>query len=73
MDQPLAAGWCDPGFQGNITLELQNLGPVPFVLHSGRRIAQLIFTATEEEPETAYGDSGSGGHYQGQRGTTTAR
>ncbi|HRC87814.1 MAG TPA: dCTP deaminase, partial [Thermoanaerobaculia bacterium] len=24
------AGWCDPGFQGNITLELQNLGPVPF-------------------------------------------
>jgi len=21
------AGWCDPGFEGNITLELQNLGP----------------------------------------------
>ncbi len=41
------AGWCDPGFQGQITLELQNLGPVPFVLDAGRRIAQLIFIAME--------------------------
>jgi len=67
------AGWCDPGFEGQITLELQNLGPVPFILHAGRRIAQLIFIAMEEEPEIAYGDPGSGSHYQGQRGTTTAR
>jgi len=67
------AGWCDPGFEGQITLELQNLGPVPFVLHAGRRIAQLIFIAMEEEPEVAYGEPGSGSHYQGQRGTTTAR
>jgi dCTP deaminase len=67
------AGWCDPGFEGNITLELQNLGPEPFVLQSGRRIAQLIFIAMEEEPEVAYGDPGSGSRYQGQRGTTVAR
>ncbi len=67
------AGWCDPGFEGNITLELQNLGPMPFVLEADRRIAQLIFMALETEPETAYGDPGSGSHYQGQRGTTKAR
>ena len=67
------AGWCDPGFEGNITLELQNLGPEPFVLDAGRRIAQLIFIAMESEPETAYGDPGSSSHYQGQRGTTPAR
>ncbi|HZI63502.1 MAG TPA: dCTP deaminase [Thermoanaerobaculia bacterium] len=67
------AGWCDPGFEGNITLELQNLGPVPFVLEAGRRIAQLIFIAMESPPETAYGEPGSRSHYQGQRGTTTAR
>ena len=67
------AGWCDPGFQGEITLELQNLGPQPFVLEAGRRIAQLIFIAMESEPDVAYGDPGSSSHYQGQRGTTPAR
>ena len=67
------AGWCDPGFAGQITLELQNLGPVPFVLEAGRRIAQLIFIAMESEPEIAYGDPGSASHYQGQTGTTRAR
>ena len=67
------AGWCDPGFEGNITLELQNLGPQPFVLEAGRRIAQLIFVAMEREPDVAYGEPGSSSHYQGQRGTTPAR
>ena len=67
------AGWCDPGFEGNITLELQNLGPVPFVLEAGRRIAQLIFVAMESPPSVAYGEPGSSSHYQGQRGTTRAR
>ena len=67
------AGWCDPGFSGQITLELQNLGPEPFVLDAGRRIAQLIFIKMESEPDLAYGDPGSGSHYQGQTGTTRAR
>lgn len=67
------AGWCDPGFQGDITLELQNLGPEPFVLEAGRRIAQLIFIRMEESPEVPYGSPGSSSHYQGQRGTTRAR
>ena len=67
------AGWCDPGFQGNLTLALQNLGPTPFVLDANRRIAQLIFVAMESEPEVAYGEPGSSSHYQGQRGTTIAR
>jgi dCTP deaminase len=67
------AGWCDPGFEGNITLELQNLGQVPFVLDAGRRIAQLIFISMESEPEIAYGEPGASSHYQGQTGTTRAR
>ena len=67
------AGWCDPGFEGTITLELQNLGPEPFVLEAGRRIAQLIFIAMEQEPHVAYGEPGSSSHYQGQKGTTRAR
>ncbi|MEM6795001.1 MAG: dCTP deaminase [Acidobacteriota bacterium] len=67
------AGWCDPGFEGDITLELQNLGPEPFVLEAGRRIAQLIFIRMEESPEVPYGSPEAGSHYQGQRGTTRAR
>ena len=67
------AGWCDPGFEGNITLELQNLGPEPFVLEAGRRIAQLIFIQMEAPPRVAYGEPGSSSHYQGQTGTTRAR
>jgi dCTP deaminase len=67
------AGWCDPGFEGQITLELQNLGPEPFILEAGRRIAQLIFIRMEEEPEVPYGAPLSGSHYQGQLGTTRAR
>jgi dCTP deaminase len=67
------AGGCDPGFEGHSTLELQNLGPEPFVLDAGRRIAQLILVAMESEPEVAYGEPGSTSHYQGQRGTTPAR
>lgn len=67
------AGWCDPGFEGNITLELQNLGPEPFVLVAGSRIAQLIFIAMESPPEVPYGHPRAGSHYQGQRGTTRAR
>ena len=67
------AGWCDPGFEGTITLELQNLGPEPFILEADRRIAQLIFIAMESEPEIAYGEPGSSSHYQGQHGTTRAR
>ncbi len=66
------AGWCDPGFEGNITLELQNLGPEPFVLKAGTRIAQLIFLSLEEEPEIAYGEPGSNSHYHRQKGTTRA-
>lgn len=31
-----------PGFEGNLTLEIINLGPVPFVLRPGMPIAQLI-------------------------------
>ena len=67
------AGWCDPGFEGNITLELQNLGPEPFLLEADRRIAQLIFIVMESEPAIAYGEPGSSSHYQGQKGTTRAR
>lgn len=41
------AGWIYPGFAGNITLELMNVGPHLFTLKAGMRIAQLTFIRTE--------------------------
>lgn len=65
------SGWVDCNFQGQITLELQNLGPYPRKLQAGMRVAQLVFMQMESPPDVAYGEKGKG-HYQGQSGTTKA-
>jgi dCTP deaminase len=39
-----------PGFSGPITLEVINLGPVPFVLREGMPIGQLIFEEVQGLP-----------------------
>ena len=63
------SGWIDCNFQGQVTLEFQNLGPWPRRLYKGMRVAQLVFLQMESPPEVAYGEKGSG-HYQGQTGAT---
>ncbi len=63
------SGWIDANFQGQVTLELQNLGPYPRILTAGMRVAQLVFLGLESPPTIAYGELGRG-HYQGQRGAT---
>jgi len=61
------AGWIDPGFRGQITLELFNASPNPIVLNSGIAICQFTFAYTYGV-EFLYN-----GKYVGQRGTTTSR
>jgi deoxycytidine triphosphate deaminase len=65
------SGWIDCNFSGQITLELQNLGPHPRQLHKGIRVAQIVFFQMESPPEIAYGEKGTG-HYQNQEGVTRA-
>ncbi len=65
------SGWIDCNFNGQVTLELQNLGPYPRVLHTGMRVAQLVFMGMESAPDVAYGEGGRGS-YQGQTGATRA-
>lgn len=65
------SGWIDCNFTGQVTLELQNLGPYPRKLNKGMRVAQIVFLQMEEPPEVAYGE-GKVGNYQGQRGATKA-
>ena len=65
------SGWIDCNFSGQVTLELQNLGPYPRLLKSGMRVAQIVFFQMESPPEVAYGEKNKG-HYQGQAGATKA-
>jgi dCTP deaminase len=61
------AGWIDPGFSGEITLELMNLGEEAVNLQSGSRVAQLVFF------ELDHPSMGYDGSYQQQEGATKSR
>jgi len=62
------AGYIDPGFEGQITLELTNHGPVPVTVQKGLRICQIVFTKLSSPSIEPYGHEGS--QYQGQSGAT---
>ena len=62
------AGWVDPGFEGNITLELYNANRLPIRLVADRRICQLVFARMDQHAQKPYR-----GKYQGQRQATGSR
>lgn len=62
------AGWVDPGFEGEITLELYNASRHAIELCHGCRIGQLVFAKSEKDSINPYR-----GKYQGQRGATGSR
>ncbi|TFD96611.1 dCTP deaminase [Jeotgalibacillus sp. R-1-5s-1] len=61
------AGWVDPGFYGQITLELFNANRLPITLTPGRRICQLV-VAEVDQPADPYE-----GKYLGQTDATASR
>jgi dCTP deaminase len=67
------AGFCDPGWRGTLTLELNNLTRVPIKLYPGLLIAQLSFMMLDRPAERPYGSPELGSHYQGQRAATESR
>jgi dCTP deaminase len=66
------AGVVDPGYRGQITLELSNLGTAPVALTPGMRVSQLIFTELSTPAERPYG-SERGSKYQDQDGPQASR
>lgn len=62
------AGWVDPGFKGEITLELYNANRCAIELKAGRRVGQLVFAKMDQTALNPYN-----GKYQGQRGATGSR
>lgn len=62
------AGWVDPGFEGQITLELFNANRLPIKLIKGWRICQLVFAEMDQVAERPYR-----GKYQGQTNATGSK
>jgi dCTP deaminase len=65
LDHALA-GWIDPGFEGNLTLELHSHRPI--VLRPNDRILQIVFHLMNEPAEKPYS-----GRYKKQKGPTIAK
>jgi dCTP deaminase len=66
------AGFVDPGYRGQVTLELSNLGIAPVALTPGMRVSQLVFTELSSPAERPYGGE-RGSKYQDQRGPQASR
>ena len=67
------AGYIDPGFEGEITLELSNVSDKRIQLEPGMRVGQISFMRMTTPVERPYGSPGLGSKYQGQRGPTESR
>jgi dCTP deaminase len=66
------AGFVDPGFKGNLTLELTNVANLPVTLYYAMLVSQISFTRLTTPADNPYG-SGSGSKYQGQSGPEPSR
>jgi dCTP deaminase len=66
------AGLIDPGFRGQITLEMSNIGRIPVRLYPGMRIAQIVLHQMTSKAERPYGLA-RGSSYQAQTGPQVSR
>lgn len=67
------AGFVDPGFIGNLTLEITNLNKSMILLKPGMRIAQLSFNLLDASALVPYGSPSLNSHYQFQEGVQQHR
>ena len=66
------AGYVDPGWKGNLTLELSNVANLPIALYYGMRIGQISFFRMSSPVERPYGSKELGSKYQGQSEPTAS-
>src|SRR3954468_9527416 len=67
------AGFIDPGFGGNITLELSNVANLPITIYPGMPIGQISFMRMDQAVENPYGAGKNASKYQGQAEPTPSR
>ena len=61
------AGYVDPGWQGQLTLELSNVSNLPIVLYPEMKIGQLRFMKLSTPAECPYGSPKLKSKYQGAK------
>src|SRR5215217_4528037 len=66
------AGYVDPGWKGNLTLELSNVANLPIALYFGMKIGQISFLKMSSPVERPYGSPDLGSKYQGQSEPTAS-
>jgi dCTP deaminase len=66
------AGYVDPGWKGNLTLELSNVANLPIALYFGMKIGQISFFRMSSPVERPYGSKELGSKYQGQSTPTAS-
>lgn len=69
----VTAGFIDPGFRGQVTLELFNASPNVIRLRPDVFICQMSFHECNTESKRPYGSPGLGSRYQGQKGVQPAK
>ena len=62
----LMATKTDPGYHGELTFAMANLGGVPFELEIGARIANLVFKQAKGDLSRSYGGQWKGGRVSTQ-------
>ncbi len=66
------AGYVDPGWKGNLTLELSNVANLPIALYHNMKIGQISFFKMSSPVERPYGSPELGSKYQGQSEPTAS-
>jgi dCTP deaminase len=69
----ITAGFIDPGYRGNITLEIKNMNRIPIELWNGMKIAQICFQRIEGKTLRPYGSDEIGSRYQHSRGVCLSK
>ena len=67
------AGYVDPGWKGNLTLELSNVANLPITIYHRMPIGQISFMRMDQAVERPYGSDETGSKYQGQDEPTPSR
>ena len=67
------AGFVDPSWHGNLTLELSNVANLPITIYHGMPIGQISFMRMDAAVERPYGSEETGSKYQGQAEPTPSR
>ena len=66
------AGYVDPGWKGNLTLELSNVANLPIALYYGMKIGQISYFRMSSPVDRPYGSPELGSKYQGQSEPTAS-